>query len=212
VPCASAAWIGDANAFSIFQEIFHLPDGAGHPLLRPRNDAMAGLDLEESNLRQPGDDERPEQLKNKMMKAIRAVIEDNNTPSVGGFSICLFIDKHGRSFWPRISVNLNSQSASTPGRDLIYGWAETGDFNYSVMIGKNPEDNFVAFYFRLTQRALVFRCWDDELPYGKFFEVGPPDECHDALEKMFALPIWSLVMERGASGAYELRDRGAPPL
>jgi hypothetical protein len=161
--------------------------------------------VEESRLTAPGQDERGENLRSKMNRAIKVVIEHEGVPSVGGFSVCLVLDKHGRNFWPWITVHANSQFAQIS-RDLVYGLAETGDFNYVVMPSLDAGRNFVAYYFRLSESALVFYPWDGGLPFGKVISDLQRETCRKFPEEKFQLRIWGLEMERNSRGTYEIRS------
>jgi hypothetical protein len=154
--CVSGSWIGDQVAFGVFQEVMHLAPTAKY-ISKSGNvleDPMA-LSVSGSHLSSPADDDTAENLMTRMRRSMGVAIEDEAIEAVGGYPLCLMLDKRGRNVWPTLVFHRSANFPDTPERNSLHGSVESGDFNYSLMAGDDASSNFTAIYFRQSESALV---------------------------------------------------------
>jgi hypothetical protein len=205
---ANSAWIGTTTAFSKFQEVIHFP-GESHPLLGNASDDPTRMVIVDSHLKSQDDDGRDEALLNRMRRALGAVIDDDTIPDVGGFTVSLFIDSRGRNFWPEVAMYPTAKIPPSPIRDQMFGTAQSGDYNYELIAGRDGRSNFLAVYFRLTERAMIFHA-ESELPQGNMIGELPANLVHDILEARFGVPVWRVLLSKKSDGSYGISSVGYP--
>jgi hypothetical protein len=196
----SQAWIGDHNAFALFQELTHLSDDTQHPLMTKWPGRPGGLDISAQII-----DEMHNASHLRMSRAMEAIIKDGSNPQVGGFRITLVVADNICRFWPFVHAEARLvPSHSSISGDILFGEAETGDYSYDVITTPNAVDNFVSIHFPFLDKALVFRRWDGGLPYARVVPDVPSERAAEALEEMYNLIMWQVKVEKTTTGVYNV--------
>lgn len=196
----NTAWIGDQPAFSKFQAMFHLSDEQHLALPKSRFELPGGLNIHNKIV-----DAVREDIHRRTKRALEAVISDRVVSSVGGFPITLVVRRGRCHFWPsveRVAANPYPTIAASSGRDPVFGESDTGDFNYEIIVSADAGSNTLAVYFRLTEKALVFRRWDGGIPFAAIVDELPPETAEHDLAARFGENMWRSRFERDASGTY----------
>jgi hypothetical protein len=152
-------------------------------------------------------DDRRQDMHRRMKRALEAVISDRIASSVGGFPVTLVIRKGRCHFWPsveRVAAIPYPTIAATTGRDPVFGEPGTGDFNYEIIASADASSNTLAVYFRLVEKALVFRRWEGGIPFAAIIgELSHETVEHD-LGARFGETMWRSRFERVADRSYAI--------
>jgi hypothetical protein len=201
------AWIGETKGYSIFQGQYHArlaaeatPHEGGisfEPGTRGVQPQIVSADVD--------------RLHTHASNSLRGAIEDSATASVGGVPLTFVIAKGNQTFWPNASGLFTSPAPvihASRNRDILFGEAQTGDFNYEVMVSEDSLKNVVAVYYRNARTMLIFARWEGGIPFGKVFsDVDYADAASFASEQCGA-SIWRVKIEQASSNVYTVDADG----
>jgi hypothetical protein len=189
----NATWLGSKNAFEKYQQLHDLASKSP-----PSNELPSygegGMAISPEVI-----DEKRERLHSRITKIFKFLMEDSTIPEVGGFTISAIIHGGTVRFWPRSAGLLSVPPGGLPPehlRDSFFGDAAYGDFQYDIATSWNPTDNVVAVIFRAIRKALVFRQWDDALPYAKIVDEISDQTPTEDLKKLLNCQLWSIELKR----------------
>ena len=202
------AWIGETKGYSIFQSQYHA---------RQATEAIAKSNGDISF--EPGTrgiqpqivEAVVDRLHTHASNSLRGAIEDQATPSVGGVPITFIIAKGSQTFWPMVSgVFASPEPIIEPSRDrdLLFGEARTGDFNYEVLVSEDPTKNVVAVYYRNARTLLVFARWEAGIPFGKVFTDIEYSDAASFVSEKCETTMWRVRIERTSSSSYAINADG----
>jgi hypothetical protein len=196
----SQAWIGDHGSFSIYQDLYHLSDGATHPLMKPLPGDLDGLNFSSQII-----DQKHDAVHARMSRAMQAIIRSGATP-VGGVPISLVLADSCCRFWPYVhaAARPNPSVSHLPFRDPLFGDAAAGDYSYDIVCAKDALENLVAVHFHFVNIAYVFRRWDGGIPYLKKIPDVSIERMSPILEEMFGITIWNVKIDRDPLGSYRI--------
>src|SRR4051794_2983130 len=100
------------------------------------------------------------------------VIKNTDIQNVGGVPLILVIALGRQQVWPAISGIFTSPNPileGSPDRDVFYGEAQTGDFNFEVVPMERASSNSLAVFYPNANVAVLFARWEGGIPYGRVF-------------------------------------------
>jgi hypothetical protein len=198
---AGTAWIGDQKGYSVFQHQFHARSGqenaadVRHLSFEPGTRGIQPQII----------DSHVDGFHTRLSNSLRGAIDESEVPSVGGFPLTLVLAKGAQTFWPMASGLFSSPAPSiqpSESRDILFGEARTGDFNYEIMVSQEATKNVVALYYPNARAALVFARWEDGIPFGKVIAGVEYAEADSRISKECGVEIWRVKIARKSSSMY----------
>lgn len=202
---SSTAWIGDINAYSRYQVGFHrmrehrekpgekISFSPGSRVLRPQimNDEI-------------------DRLATCSSSAMYDVIKNTDIQNVGGVPLILVIALGRQQVWPAISGIFTSPNPileGSPDRDVFYGEAQTGDFNFEVVPMERASSNSLAVFYPNANVAVLFARWEGGIPYGRVFRDVRSELLISLLGEHWDRAAWRIQVEKKFS-TYEINADG----
>lgn len=201
----STAWIGDAAAFSVFQAKF-LPMRDRKQTKNEEITFAPGT----RGIRASIVDSEVDRLETCMTASIMDAIRNPKIDSVGGVPITLVIGNDRQYFWPEVSGLFSSPNppiAPSDQRDVLFGEARTGDFNYETVAPTEPSSNVLAVFFRNADFALLFARWDNGIPYGRLIRNVTSDTLEARIADEWPGQMWRVRIVK-KNNTYEIRADG----
>ncbi len=131
----SASWIGDIDAFELYQKYFHESEQTEDPKFYE----MYSPEIREGMI-----------LKKRMESAIQKVIDDANIKSVGDFLVRVEPLSDGFRYWEQAyAANLKPVIGNTKALQSLTTATDTttGGYNYSLLVPKKAGIGAIGIYF-----------------------------------------------------------------
>ncbi|QDL98944.1 hypothetical protein FLL57_17230 [Rhodopseudomonas palustris] len=208
----NTTWIGDGLAFDRFQRSF-VPTG------NPKKGDVSNIVRFERGTRaiRPAIvNDAVHQICTRTSCAMADVIQDSSIPSVGGFPITLVIGHERAQLWPELSALFakpNPDISPSAERDILFGEARTGDYNFEVIPAQIPSHNALAIYFRNANYCLLFRRWDGGISFARPIREVTSEKIEQRLARECNCAFWRINVRKETGGygiGFDIPENAAP--